>query len=227
MRTLILGSILTATLLGAAMPAAADRRASDTPTREEVERRKQEVREMERELREQERAEDEAYERRARHRDRHRGRMWLGVGTGVGYGSVETTCSPGSFGDDCREEGIVNTYVANITLASSEGAAIRLRGMRQTDKGDDARTPYEQAALVGTRFGRSNWYGLVGYGQVRHADDEFVKGPGERAGGLAWEIMFAPSTEGPVGLELGFQGNNGHYVDYVAFNVGMRFGALD
>jgi hypothetical protein len=232
MRVLALG-FLAASLF--VVPAASAHEAGtheheeDAVTREEVQRKKRELREMERELREQER-EREARRQEERHDDRHAHRpvrhepavrAWLGVGAGVGWGAVDVPCEP-SFGDDCREEGILNTYTANATLAGRNGA-IRLRGLRQTDKGDDSRTPYETAALIGTRFGRSSWYGLAGYGRIRHADDDFQE---DEAGGFAWEILFAPSHDGPTGFELSFQGNSGEDVDFVAFNVGMRIGAL-
>jgi hypothetical protein len=190
-------------------------------TREEVEQKKREVREMERELRKKERsAQVEQEERRVARRGT--GRMWLGVGAGVAYGAVDIPCQSNSFGDDCREEGVFNSYTANITVTGRDGA-LRLRGLRQADKGDDSRTPYETAALIGTRFGRSDWYGLAGYGRIRHADDQFTE---ERAGGFAWEILFAPSSESLTGLELSFQGNAGEDVDFVGFNIGMRVGAL-
>lgn len=222
MRTLILGSILTISLLGTGPVLAHDEARDDRGvSREEVERKRQEVREMERELRERERDEDAAYERRRR--DHHHGRIWLGVGAGVGVANVETVCNPPGSSDDCSESGFLNTWSGNVTMSGSHGGAIRLRGVRATDKHDDARTPYETAALVGSRFGRSNWYGMVGYGRVHHPDDEAVR---DESGGFAWEILFAPSTDGPVGLELGFMGNGGHHADYVAFNLGMRFGAL-
>ena len=229
MRVMALG-FTTICLLAAAVPAPA--RAADDPdkdvTREEVEAKKREVREMERELRRQEqereresrRDSDDREERRtARRRET---RMWIGVGAGVGYGAVDVPCQPTTFGSDCREEGILNTYSANLTLAGRDGA-IRLRGIRDADKGDDARTPYETAALIGTRFGRSDWYGLAGYGRIRHVDDRYLE---DRASGFAWEILFAPSSEGHTGLELSFLGNTGEDVDFVAFNLGMRLGAL-
>jgi hypothetical protein len=218
MRSLVLGIAVTTALL-AATPAAAQSTGSDKPvTREEVREKKRELREMERELREQER-EGRAEVREER---RHRTRMWAGVGAGVGWGAVDVECRPGSFGDDCREEGALNTFSANLTLAGRDGA-IRLRGLRQSDKGDDSRTPYETAALIGTRFGSSDWYGMAGYGRIRHPDDDFQK---DRAGGFAWEILFAPSSTGATGLELSFQGNTGDDVDFVAFNIGLRVGAL-
>lgn len=229
MRFLVLGFTVISLLAATPMLAYADDESG--VTREEVERKKREVREMERELRRQEReaqaeAEAEADEppvRRGRHTPRRSNtRMWIGVGAGVGWGAVDVTCDPGSFGDDCREEGLLNTYTGNVTLAGPHGA-LRLRGLRQSDKGDDRRTPYETAALIGTRFGHSNWYGLAGYGRIRHADDDF---PEERAGGFAWEILFAPSSEAITGLELSFQGNTGEDVDFVAFNLGLRFGVL-
>lgn len=203
----------------------------DELTREEVQRRKREVREMERELRRQEQ-ERERERARGRDDDDHHGhrharhepavRMWLGVGAGVGWGAVDVPCQPSTFGADCREEGTLNTYSANATLAGRNGA-IRLRGLRQTDKGDDSRTPYETAAMLGSRFGRSPWYGFAGYGRIMHADDDFQE---DEASGFAWEILFAPASDGPTGFELSFQGNSGEDVDFVAFNIGMRLGAL-
>lgn len=199
----------------------------DEVTREEVQRKKREVREMERELRRQEQERERARDDDDRHAPRHARReapvrMWLGVGAGVGWGAVDVPCQTNSFGSDCREEGTLNTYSANATVAGRNGA-IRLRGLRQTDKGDDSRTPYETAALLGSRFGRSSWYGFAGYGRIMHADDDFEE---EDASGFAWEILFAPPSDGPTGFELSFQGNSGEDVDFVAFNIGMRLGAL-
>lgn len=224
MRFLALG-FLAASLL-VARPAAAHEETGahehdDGVTREEVREKKRELREMERELRRQEREDQEVRERRHVRREAPV-RMWLGAGVGVGWGAVDTPCQPSSFGSDCREEGTLNTYTANATLAGRNGA-IRLRGLRQTDKGDDSRTPYETAALIGTRFGRSAWYGMAGYGRVMHPDDDFQE---NQASGFAWEILFAPSSDALTGFELSFQGNSGEDVDFVAFNVGMRIGAL-
>lgn len=229
MRFLVLGCTVIGLLAATPMIASAD---DEAVTREEVEQKKREVREMERELRRQEREAEEARRRpaddyeedRAESRRARRAgvRAWAGVGAGVGYGAVDVTCNPGSSGDDCREEGILNTYTGNVTVAGPAGA-LRLRGIRQADKGDDSRTPYETAALIGTRFGRSDWYGLAGYGRVRHPDDDFTE---ERAGGFAWEILFAPSSSGLTGLELSFQGNTGEDVDFVGFSIGLRLGAL-
>lgn len=222
MRLLALG-LLVAASLTFTPPAAAHEGDEHDPgvTREDVQKKKREVRELERELRKRERdAEVEHEERRVARRGT--ARMWVGVGAGVSYGAVDVPCQTNSFGDDCREEGVFNTYTGNITMAGRNGA-LRLRGLRQADKGDDSRTPYETAALLGTRFGRSDWYGLAGYGRIRHADDDFTE---ERAGGFAWEILFAPSSDALTGLELSFQGNSGEDVDFVAFNIGMRIGAL-
>lgn len=186
-------------------------------TAEEIRERRRELRRQERELRKEERE-----ERREQARKSRRGRAWIGVGAGVGYASVDVPCQQNFFGSDCREEGITGTYSANITLSGPQ-TALRLRGVRDADKGDNARTPYETAALIGSRFGYSNWYGFAGYGRVRHPHDRYTEGNAE---GFAWEIVFAPSSTGATGLELSFQGNNGHDLDYVAFNLGMRFGAL-
>lgn len=229
MRFLVLGCTVIGLLAAAPMMASAD---DESVTREELEQKKREVREMERELRRQEREAEEARRRpvddyeedRMERRRAHRAgvRAWAGIGAGVGWGAVDVTCQPGSFGDDCREEGVLHTYTGNVTVAGPAGA-LRVRGIRQADKGDDARTPYETAALIGTRFGRSDWYGLAGYGRVRHADDDFTE---DKASGFAWEILFAPSSSGLTGLELSFQGNSGEDVDFVAFSIGLRLGAL-
>lgn len=191
--------------------------AAEPLTREELRERKRELRRQERGLREQE---QEARVRKARKAQRPR--AWIGLGAGVGYGSVDVACEPDFFRADCTAEGVISTYSANITL-SGPNTALRLRGIRDADKGGDARTPYETAAMLGSRFGYSNWYGFLGYGRVSHADDRYTRGDAE---GLAWEIVFAPSSIGASGFELSFQGNNGHDVDYVAFNLGMRLGAL-
>lgn len=144
-------------------------------------------------------------------------RAWIGVGTGIAIGSVDIECSGGG---DCSESGPFQTYSANVTIAGP--MALRLRGIRAAEDESNGRTPYETAALLGGRFGRSNWYGLVGAGRIRHPDDNF-RGD---ASGFAWEILFAPSGSGGAGLELSFQGNAGEEVDFAAFNLGMRFGAL-
>ena len=240
MRTLTLSALLTLTLLGAATPASAQ----DDPevTREDVERKKEEVREMERKLREQERAdeaqrvqeelrrrreerEDARYEDRVR-RDRPREmQVWVGLGTGLSYGWVDTDCDPSGVGPECSEEGLLSTYIGNFTVAADNGMTLRLRGVRAADRGSDEHVPYETAAMVGARFGRSSWYGLFGAGVLHNVDDEFVKGD-DTVTGLAWEVMFAPASNGPMGMELGFQGNSSEHAGFIAFNVGVRFGAL-
>lgn len=186
-------------------------------TREELRERKRELREQERELRRHERDEHHARAYRSL-----RPRVWLGIGTGAGYAAVDVPCTSTFFGDDCTEEGILHSYSANLTL-SGPHTALRLRGIRDSDKGDDARTGYETAAMLGTRFGPSNWYGFAGYGRVLHPDDRYTGGDAE---GFAWEIVFAPSSRGATGFELSFQGNSGHDVDFVLFNLGLRFGSM-
>ena len=242
MRTLTLPAVLTLALLGAAPPALAQ----DEPdvTREDVERKKEEVREMERKLREQESEEearriqeelrrrreasrDDDYYDDRRRRERRGGdlQVWAGLGTGLAYGWVETNCGSSGVGAECSEQGVINTYIGNFTVASANGMALRLRGVRASESDNDERTPYETAAMVGFRFGRSSWYGLFGAGVLHNVDDDFVKGDDEVTG-LAWEVVFAPSTYGPMGLELGFQGNSSEYADFIAFNIGVRLGAL-
>ena len=182
-------------------------------TREEIRERKRELREEERDLREQERA--QTAKRNANPR------FWIGVGTGAAWGSVNHPCSSGSTSNDCSNIGDLRTYSANITMTGPH-TALRLRGVREVDKGKSDRTPYEEAALIGSRFGSSNWYGMAGFGRIVHPADNFQ---GD-ASGFAWEILFAPSTEGGAGLELSFHGNAGSDVEYVAFTLGLRLGAL-
>lgn len=242
MRTLTLPAVLTLALLGAATPAFAE----DDPevTREDVERKKEEVREMERKLREQESEEearriqeelrrrretsrDDDYYDDRRRRDRRSGdlQLWVGLGTGLSYGWVDTDCDPSGVGPECSEEGLLSTYIGNFTVAADNGMTLRLRGVRASDRGSDEHVPYETAAMVGARFGRSSWYGLFGAGVLHNVDDEFVKGD-DTVTGLAWEVMFAPASNGPMGMELGFQGNSSEHAGFIAFNVGVRFGAL-
>ncbi|MGQ0585749.1 MAG: hypothetical protein ACT4PK_00900 [Gammaproteobacteria bacterium] len=226
---------------------AAEAEGTDEVTREELERKKREVREMERQLREQERAreaqrfeeelrarreagrDDDYDDRRGRDRRGRRDagdlRMWFGVGTGIAYGWIETVCGPSGFSAECSEQGLLNTYMGNFTVSAPNGMALRLRGVRATDRGEDQHVPYETAVMVGSRFGRSNWYGLFGAGVLNNVDDDFINGS-ESTTGLAWEVIFAPSTYGPMGLELGVQGNSGNHADFIAFNFGVRFGAL-
>jgi hypothetical protein len=187
-------------------------------TREEIRERKRELRQRERELREQERQEQLERERRRPMLPR----FWVGAGAGGGWATVDVPCPGGSTSDyDCTEEGQLATYSANVTLAGPY-TAVRVRGVRQQDKGRDSRTPYEEAVMVGSRFGRSNWYGFVGAGRIQHADDEFE---GDTHG-FAWEIVFAPESHTALGFELSFQGEAGEDVDFFAANIGARFGLL-
>lgn len=171
------------------------------------------------------RRDEEIRERREVHHEfvTPRVRAWAGIGAGVGAANIAVPCgnNPPSADKDCEQSGTTGTYTANVTI-SGPYTALRVRGIRQQDKGDDDRTPYEEAILVGSRFGYSNWYGLAGYGRVLHADDRHP----EPDGGFAWEILFAPSTLSATGLELSFQGNLASDVSFVAVNLGVRFGAL-
>ena len=211
---------------------------ADRRNREE---RDQEARDQEARDREQDRLEregarereetrrDRAEQRRERAEARHdrefippRARAWIGVGAGAGVSSIKVACSgaaPHVY--DCDRSGDLGTYSANITITGPY-TALRVRGVRQQDKGDDLHTPYEEAVLIGSRFGTSNWYGLAGVGRIQHIDDDHP----DDAHGFAWEILFAPSTASATGLELSFQGELGEDVDYVGVNLGLRFGML-
>lgn len=155
------------------------------------------------------------------HRHNHprpHGGAWVGMGLGVLSGTVDYDCPPPDSGN-CSESGAYGTYTANVTVAGP--VVFRARGVRTQDR-VDGRTPYEVAALVGGRFGRSPWYGLVGAGRVRHADDN-VPDANE---GVAWEILMAPGSSGGAGFEMSFHGHLGTHVDFVGFSAGMRFGLL-
>lgn len=181
-------------------------------SREDIRERRRELRQRERDLR---------LEERARARRSMKPRAWVGVGAGVGFASVDTPCQvPSSY--DCDESSSLGTYSANFTV-TGRNTGVRLRGVRAQDKGQDSRTPYELAAMVGSRFGHSNWYGFVGGGRILHADDEFQ---GDTHG-FAWEFVFAPTSHSGMGFELSFQGNTGRDVDYGVFNLGFRFGKME
>lgn len=192
-----------------------DRERDRPMTREEIRERKRVLREQERELEERERG---AREERLHHVMYPR--AWIGAGAGIGWATVDVPCSFG--GGECTKGGTLGTYNANVTITGPH-SILRVRGVREQDKGDNQRTPFEEAALVGTRFGHGDWYGLLGYGRILHPHDDYTKGD---AHGLAWEIIFAPSSYGPLGMELSFQGNQGADVSYFTFNIGARFGML-
>jgi hypothetical protein len=149
------------------------------------------------------------------------GGAWFGIGTGVLHGTVEYDCVSGK----CDEQGIINTYSANFTAAGPMAARVRATRSRRKD-GEDAngnpRTAYETAALIGPRFGQSPWYGLIGVGRIRHADDNVP----QKIEGFSWEILMAPRTAGNAGFELSFHGHNSRHLEFVGFSLGMRFGAL-
>ena len=186
-------------------------------------------REQERRDRE-ERRRDRAEARRDRVEPRHerdvepslRPRFWIGAGAGAGVSTITVRCSSTSTTYDCDQSGDIATYSANVTITGPY-SAMRLRGVRAQDKGNDKYVPYEEAVLVGSRFGHSNWYGLAGVGRLQHIDDKHP----DDTHGFAWEILFAPSTPSAIGMEISFQGELGNDVDYVGVNLGMRFGALE
>ena len=192
-----------------------DDRDRDRPmSRQEIRERRRELKEQERELAQRER---DARERRLERLMTPR--AWIGVGAGGGWANIdETPC--GASSTDCS--GLLATYNANLTI-TGPFTAVRLRAVREQDKKGNQRTPWEEAALVGARFGHSNWYGLLGYGRILHPHDNYTQGD---ARGLAWEIVFAPSSYSAMGLELSFGGNEGNDVSYFTANVGARFGLL-
>jgi len=155
--------------------------------------------------------------RQKRRRRAERTRVWVGIGAGMLSGDVEVPCGAAP-GGGCSEHGNFISYSANFTVAGP--IALRVRAIRANEETD--RTPYETAALLGLRLGRSNWYGLLGPGRIRHADDSFQ---GE-AHGLAWEILRAAPSDGAVGFEFALHGNSGSEVDFAGFSLGLRFGSL-
>jgi hypothetical protein len=201
---------------------------------ERIRREERELRERKRALKERQREEREAREERDDRRDRHSRRdrqerwadelsprAWIGVGAGIGAASVDVPCSATSTETRCTEGGVVGTYYGTVTLTGPY-SAIRARGIRAQDRGNDAHTPYEEAVMIGSRFGHSNWYGMAGIGRILHADDDNP----DTTNGFAWEIVFAPSSSAVTGIEVAFQGNLGPDVDYFGVNVGMRLGLL-
>jgi len=212
MRTFILFTAGTLLSLGAALPAAARETSGtgDEPvTREEVREKREELREMQRELKEQER------EKRFNSR---RPRVWLGAQTGLGYGNVDV-CPNSTI--ECTREGPFGTYSGNLTM-TGKSSLLRLRATRGTHKGDNRRMPYEEAVLVGSRLGYSDWYAAMGYGRIVHPHDDYV---GD-LDGFAYDVFFAPSSRGAAGFELSFHGLAGSDGAYGSVNLGLRFGKL-
>ena len=230
MRTLTLPAVLTLVLLGTTPPAFAEHDPEQQSTGE-AERIQDELR-----RRREAAHDDRVYDHRRREAARddypydYRRRdvsrrpdlqVWVGLGTGLTRDWIETPCEPSGAGAECS---VLNTYTGNLTVVADNGMALRLRGVRASDSSDDPYAPYETAAMIGARFGRSGWHVLFGPGVLHNVDTDLVQG--DEVTGLAWEVMFAPRTHGPIGLELGVLGNTGEQADFVAFNIGVRFGAL-
>jgi hypothetical protein len=144
-------------------------------------------------------------------------RRWIGVNVGLVSGSVDVPCGGG--GGDCSEGGVFPALGVNFTATGRH--AFRLRVVR-AEEDNTRHKPYELAALVGTRLGRSHWYGLVGAGRINHPDDEHE----ERVTGVAWEFVRARPTADDVGLEFAVLGNTGGEADYWGVAIGARFGKL-
>ena len=191
----------------------------DQPSTDEEQRRIEEderrLRERKRALRERQRGEHEES------RPEVLPRAWVSVGAGVAGGSVDYPCNASSTTNDCSGAGTFGTYAANATITGPY-SALRVRGIREMDRDGNRHVPYEEAVLIGSRFGRSDWYGLAGYGRIVHPDDKHP----DDTHGFAWDIVYAPSSNALTGIELSFQGDLGPDVDFFGFGVGMRFGAL-
>lgn len=229
MRTLTLPAVLTLVLLGTTPPAFAEHDPEPQSTGEaeriqdELRRRREAARDdhVYDHGRREPAHDDYGYDPRRRIVNRRPDlQIWLGLGTGLTRDWIETPCVSSGAGTECSA---LNTYTANFTVVADTGMALRLRGVRASDSSDDPYAPYETAAMIGTRIGRSGWHALVGPGVLHNVDNAFVQGD---VTGLAWEVMFAPRTHGPIGLELGILGNAAEHADFVAFNIGLRFGAL-
>jgi hypothetical protein len=208
---LALASLL---FLAAAPAAPAHERPGDPDgrvTREEIRQRKAEIREMEEELR--------LRERRQR-RQARRPRAWLGGSWGVGAGSLDT-CPDTSASSACSRDGAFGLWGGNVTV-TGETQVLRLRGARPVNRGGNSRTPYEQAALLGSRLGHGDWYLALGYGRILHPDDAY---DGDLKG-LAYDVFYAPSSRSGSGLELSFRGLVAEDGAYGSVNLGLRFGRL-
>lgn len=148
-------------------------------------------------------------------------RAWVSVGAGAAAGTVKYPCDASNTSNDCSGAGTFGTYSANATITGPY-SALRVRGIREMDRDGNRHVPYEEAVLIGSRFGRSDWYGLAGYGRVVHPDDKHP----DDTHGFAWDIVYAPSSLALTGIELSFQGDLGPDVEFFGVGVGMRFGVL-
>jgi hypothetical protein len=146
-------------------------------------------------------------------------RAWLGVNAGLGYGGVELCHNQKP--DNCTREGLFGTYGANVTLTGAQGL-LRLRATRGDQKGGNLHMPYEEAALIGSRFGRSSWYGALGYSNIVHPHDGYTG----TLKGVGYDLFFPPSSGGPIGFELSFHGMFANEGNYEAISLGLRFGNL-
>jgi len=143
-------------------------------------------------------------------------RTWFGLNFGLVSGSIDLPCaSPGD--SDCSEDGTFTSFGANVTVAGPVAARLRaVHGNEDTDK-----RPLETAILVGPRIAQ-DFYVMIGASTVHNADDEY---PGD-ADGIAWELVYAPTSLAGAGMEVSLHGATGDDLTYGGISFGMRFGKL-
>lgn len=142
---------------------------------------------------------------------------WFGINAGILSGDIDVPCAaPGDTG--CSEGGGFTSFGLNVTVAGP--LAGRLRAVHGNEDTEHSR-PIEVAALIGPRLGE-DFYLLVGMSSVNNPDDDYAGS----ANGVAWEVVFAPTSLGQAGVEIALHGAVGDDLRYAGLSFGVRFGRL-
>lgn len=154
---------------------------------------------------------------------------WLGFGTAIGTATVKHPNALGAFESHDKESGLLTAYTVNLTAVGALAFKLRYTSANifEAASGDD--DPAEFGAMIGLPFTDNPRRGPVlyaGFGRVFHADDSLQ----QPINGLAAEFSFFRWGGESLGGEMGIQGfyadKGDEEVEYIAFNVGLRFGGL-
>lgn len=155
---------------------------------------------------------------------------WIGIGSALGTAQVKHPVGFGPTRSTDSENGFISALTVNLSVVGDLAFKLRYTGAQVLFEGDSDDSPSEFGAMIGLPFNASNpRRGPVlyaGFGRVFHADDSLD----QPINGLAAEFSFLRWGGQGVGGEMGIQG---FYVDkgdveveYIAFNIGLRFGSL-
>lgn len=155
---------------------------------------------------------------------------WLGIGYALGTAHVKHPTGVGINRSVDSESGFISALTVNLSVVGDLAFKLRYTGAQVLFEGEADDSPSEFGAMIGLPFNAKNpRRGPVlyaGFGRVFHADDSLD----QPINGLAAEFSFLRWGGSGVGGEMGIQGfyvdKGDEEVDYIAFNIGMRFGNL-